>query len=185
MQYIMFWIIGALALAGGGFAYYANTHSDGAMIYDDTMQQKEQGEAMTKDTSSTDGSMMKDDSEGSMMKDDSPQDAMSDSTMMHTGSYEVYAPEKLAKANSGKVVLFFRASWCPTCKALDADIRSHLSAIPEGVTILDVDYDTSAALKQKYGVTYQHTLVQVKADGSMITKWAGSPTLVSLVAQVR
>ena len=49
------------------------------------------------------------------------------------GSYEAYAPEKLALANSGDVVLFFRASWCPTCRALDADIKAHLNDIPAGV----------------------------------------------------
>ena len=101
------------------------------------------------------------------------------------GTYEAYAPEKLARAEEGDVVLFFRASWCPTCRALDADIKAHQGNIPDGVTILDVDYDDSTALKQKYGVTYQHTLVQVDAEGNMITKWSSSPTLDSLVAQIQ
>jgi len=111
--------------------------------------------------------------------------SMTGDTMMKAGSYEVYAPEKLAKANLGNVVLFFRAVWCPTCKAVDEDIRAHLSAIPAGLTILDVDYDKSTALKQKYGVTYQHTFVQVKADGTLIKKWSGSPTLSALSAEVQ
>jgi thiol-disulfide isomerase/thioredoxin len=102
-----------------------------------------------------------------------------------TGSYEVYAPEKLARANEGDVVLFFRASWCPTCRALDADIRANLEKIPAGLTILDVDYDNSTALKQKHGVTYQHTLVQVGATGNQIAKWSNSPTLAELIAQVK
>jgi thiol-disulfide isomerase/thioredoxin len=101
------------------------------------------------------------------------------------GSYEPYAPEKLAMAADGDVVLFFRASWCPTCRALDANIRSNLGGIPDGVTILDVDYDTATELKQKYGVTYQHTLVQVDAEGNMIARWTGSPTLATLLAQVQ
>ena len=105
--------------------------------------------------------------------------------MMERGSYELYAPEKLVKADSGDVVLFFRASWCPTCKAVDADIRSNLPAIPGGLTILDVNYDNSSDLKKKYGVTYQHTFVQVKADGTLIKKWSGSPTLAALVAEVQ
>lgn len=101
-----------------------------------------------------------------------------------SGTYEAYAPEKLAMANEGDVVLFFRASWCPTCKALDANIRGNLSAIPRSLTILDVDYDNSTALKQKYGVTYQHTLVQVDANGNLIKKWSGSPTLAALAGEV-
>ena len=100
------------------------------------------------------------------------------------GSYEIYDPAKLAKANDGKVVLFFRASWCPSCKVLDADIRSHLNDIPKGVTILDVDYDKYADLKKKYGVVMQHTLVQVDADGKEIAKWGGSATLTDLVKDI-
>jgi thiol-disulfide isomerase/thioredoxin len=111
---------------------------------------------------------------------DKPEGAMMDKQ----GSYEAYAPEKLALANDGKVVLFFRASWCPTCRVLDADIRGNLGNIPEGVAILDVNYDTATELKQKYGVTYQHTLVQVDAEGNQIAKWTGSPTLAALLGQV-
>ncbi len=111
-------------------------------------------------------------------------DSMMDDHMMSQGSYEAYAPEKFAKAHDGHVVLFFRASWCPTCKALDSDIKGHMSDIPEGVTILDVNYDTETALKQKYGVTYQHTLVEVDSQGNMISKWSGSPTLSELVSHL-
>jgi len=106
--------------------------------------------------------------------------------MMKAGSYEAYAPEKVALASSTHaVVLFFRASWCPTCRAADADIKANLSKIPESLTILDVNYDDSAALKQKYGVTYQHTFTQVDKDGNLIKKWSGSPTLSALVAEVK
>ena len=107
------------------------------------------------------------------------------SAMAHGGTYEAYAPEKIAWAKNGKVILYFRASWCPVCKALDADIRSHFQSIPKDVTILDLNYDTETALKQKYGVTYQHTFVQVDASGNSIKKWSGSPTLAALVSNVQ
>lgn len=137
---------------------------------DDAMMQKEEGVMMDK------GDSMKKD-EGAMMdKGD---------TMMKKGSYETYAPEKLALAENGKVVLFFRASWCPTCRSLDANIRSNADSIPAGVTILDVNYDNSTALKQKYGVTFQHTLVQVDAQGNQIAKWTGSPSLADVVSQIK
>lgn len=113
-----------------------------------------------------------------------PIDGSSEVTVLEQG-YELYDPVKLARAVRGDVVLFFRAPWCPTCRALDADIRENLSAIPAGVTILDVDYDSSTDLKQKYGVTYQHTLVQVDAQGNQIAKWTGSLTLAELVAQIQ
>ncbi len=102
------------------------------------------------------------------------------------GSYEAYAPEKVLFASSDHdVVLFFRAGWCPSCRAVDADIKANLDKIPASLAILDVDYDNSTALKQKYGVTYQHTFVQVDKDGNMIKKWSASPTLVALVAEVQ
>lgn len=101
------------------------------------------------------------------------------------GSYEKYDQSKLAYAKDGKVVIFFRAGWCPTCQGIDSDIKAHLGDIPNNVTILDLDYDNSTVLKQKYGVTYQHTFVQVDANGNLIKKWSGSPTLESLLAQVQ
>jgi thiol-disulfide isomerase/thioredoxin len=109
-----------------------------------------------------------------------------DSMTMSAGSYEAYAPEKIATASlHGKVVLFFRASWCPTCRGLDADIRNHVNEIPKDITILDVNYDDSAALKQMYGVTYQHTFVEVDGKGALIKKWSGSPTLSVLLSEVK
>ena len=176
MNNIFVWIIGALVIAGGGFFLYQNSAANSAK---DAMMEGDgaKTEMMEKIETAGDDAMMEK-TDGSMMKED-------DGAMMQKGSYETYAPEKLSKANSGDVVLFFRASWCPTCKVADTDIRAHLSAIPGDLTILDVDYDNSTALKQKYGVTYQHTFVQVKADGTLIKKWSGSPTLASLVAEIQ
>ncbi|MCA9392356.1 thioredoxin family protein [candidate division WWE3 bacterium] len=148
-------------------------------------------DTMMKDEATPTEAMMKDDEnagDDSMMNDD---DSMTGETptptetaMMQSskGTYEDYDESKLAKANDGDVVLFFKANWCPTCQALDADISMH--EVPDGLTILKVDYDTETALKQKYGITYQHTLVQVDADGNMIQKWAGSPTLQSIVEKL-
>lgn len=101
------------------------------------------------------------------------------------GSYELYSPEKLSFAEIGNVVLFFSASWCPTCRNLDKNIKGNLGAIPEDLKILVVDFDDSRELRKKYRVTTQHTLVQIDKDGNMISKWSGSPTLSSLVSQIK
>jgi thiol-disulfide isomerase/thioredoxin len=107
-------------------------------------------------------------------------------TMMKAGSYEAYSGDKVMLASSTHdVVLFFRASWCPTCIAADKDIKANLGKIPSSLAILDVNYDNSSDLKKKYGVTYQHTFVQVDKDGNMIKKWSGSPTLAKIVAEVK
>lgn len=131
--------------------------------------------------------MDKSDEEDAMMDKKVEEESMDDSkgdVMMKKGSYEAYAPEKLAYAEEGRVVLFFHASWCPSCRSLSANIDENMMAIPEDVHILKVDYDQETELKKKYGVTTQHTLVQVASDGSMIKKWSGSPTLASLVTEI-
>lgn len=186
------YIIAALAavvLIGGGL-YVSMMPSEPAM---DAMEKKDammekDGAMMEKDGAmmeKKDDTMMKED--GAMMekKDDAMMEKAPEGAMMSSGSYEAYAPEKLAMANEGDVVLFFRASWCPTCKSVDADIKKNVSQIPKGVTILDVDYDTATDLKKKYGVTYQHTFVQVAADGTQIAKWSASPTLAALVGNIK
>lgn len=170
-------IIAALIILGGGAYYFMQAPADtamqkeDAMMKDDAMMQKDTMQA----TSTDDAMMMKDDA---MMQEDS--------MMSASGSYEAYASNKVAMASaSHDVVLFFRASWCPTCKAVDADIKAHLKEIPQSLTILDVNYDTESALKKKYGVTYQHTFVQVDAEGTLIKKWSASPTLAALVSEVK
>lgn len=105
--------------------------------------------------------------------------------MIKGGQYITYDASKIAFAKEGKVVLFFRASWCPSCRALDADIKVNLGRIPENVLILDVDYDKYKDLKREYGVTYQHTLVQVDENGQIIAKWSGDPQLSDLLKQVK
>ena len=101
------------------------------------------------------------------------------------GTYENYSAEKIPFASEGDVVLFFHAPWCPTCKALDSDINGELSQIPANTKILKVDYESSTELKKKYGVTYQHTLVQVDAEGKMIQKWSGGNTLESILEKIQ
>lgn len=88
------------------------------------------------------------------------------------GLYRSYGESELAKVAEGaRVVLFFNASWCPTCQTVDKELLS--STIPDNLVILSVDYDSATELRKKYLVTYQHTFVEVDADGNMIQKWSG------------
>jgi hypothetical protein len=36
-----------------------------------------------------------------------------------------------------------------------------------------VDYDRASELKQMYGVSYQHTYVQIDTDGEKVALWSG------------
>ena len=91
------------------------------------------------------------------------------------GVYVDYSETALADAKGTKL-LFFHAPWCPQCRELDASIRS--STLPNNLTILKVDYDTNQALRQKYGVTLQTTLVQVDDAGERMKSFVAydSPT---------
>lgn len=178
--------IALLIIIGGGLYYTTMTpmseqmmEKGGAMMEEGEKMMEKGGDMMGE------GEMMKKEGENMMKGDGAMMEKAPAGAMMSAGSYEAYAPEKLAKAIDGDVVLFFRASWCPTCKAVHADILKNASQIPKGVTILDVDYDSSSALKQKYGVTYQHTFVQVDAQGAQIAKWSGSSTLTSLLSNIK
>jgi len=91
------------------------------------------------------------------------------------GIYIDYSAQSLAtaQAEGKKPVLFFWAAWCPYCKAANEEFNANLGNIPSDVVLLKINYDTESALKTKYGITYQHTFVQVDANGNQVTKWSG------------
>ncbi len=95
------------------------------------------------------------------------------------GSYVGYSADIISKA-SGIKILFFHAPWCPQCRALDASIKS--STLPENVTIIKVDYDTNQALRKKYGVTLQTSLVRVDDSGNLVKKYVAydEPTFAAV-----
>ena len=107
-------------------------------------------------------------SEDSMMKDDA--------------RYIEYSKTVLDQAVDKRRVLYFYASWCPVCRPADADFKQNSSKIPEDTVVIKVNYndpDTDQEekdLAKKYGITYQHTFVQIDAQGKEITKWSGGQT---------
>jgi thioredoxin 1 len=94
-------------------------------------------------------------------------------TMMKSANYVGYSKEAFDKASNQKRVLFFAASWCPSCRAADKNFNENLKKIPENVMIFKTDYDTETVLKTKYKITYQHTFVHVDAKGLELKKWSG------------
>ncbi len=83
---------------------------------------------------------------------------------------------------AGTKVLFFHASWCPKCRALEEDILA--SEIPDNFTVFKVDFDNSNELRQRYGVTLQTTIVYVDDDGEALAKGVlyEDTTLTALLA---
>lgn len=103
-----------------------------------------------------------------------------------SGSYVTlaeYEGDKSAYTDTN-VVLFFHAGWCPNCRATEENLNADLAGIPSDLTIVKVDFDNSDQLRQKYGVTTQHTFVQIDANGEQITKWSGAETAEDIAKQV-
>jgi len=92
------------------------------------------------------------------------------------GAYIDYSEPAVAEARGTKL-LFFHASWCPQCKAVDESIKT--DGVPENVTIFKVDYDTNQDLRAKYGVTLQTTFVKIDESGNKIASYVAynEPTI--------
>lgn len=126
-------------------------------------KQNQQATRTEKTTSTTKTTLAKDTTESSEAK----------------GTYVIYKNDTIA-STKGTKVLFFHAPWCPQCRALHEDIKN--SAIPNGVTIVKVDYDSHQDLREKYGVTLQTTFVLVDDDGDLVKKYVAynEPTFDSV-----
>lgn len=100
---------------------------------------------------------------------------------VQSGSYVEYSKAALENA-TGRRVLFFYASWCPTCRPADADFQAKQDIFPSDVTMIRVNYNDPGTdqeekdLAEKYGVTYQHTFVQIDESGKEISTWNGGQT---------
>ena len=90
-----------------------------------------------------------------------------------SSNYLAYTKEAFDKASSQKRVLFFAASWCPSCRAADKNLNQNLTKIPENTVVFKADYDTETALKTKYKITRQHSFVFVDAKGIALKSWSG------------
>jgi thiol-disulfide isomerase/thioredoxin len=84
------------------------------------------------------------------------------------GAYVEYSESAIAAAE-GRVLLFFHATWCGPCRSIESDIEAQ--GVPDGVTIIKVDYDTNQPLRQQYGVTQQTTFVEVAPSGDAVQSY--------------
>jgi thiol-disulfide isomerase/thioredoxin len=155
-------LIVVIALLGLG-AYMFSTKSNEPEVMmekDAVVMEKDSKDSMKKET-------------GEVMMEKTDEGMITDSR------YVAYSSTALEKASTGKTVLFFYASWCPTCKPADADFEENANTLPKDVTVIRVNYndpDTDQEekdLAKKYGITYQHTFVQIDGEGKEIAKWNG------------
>lgn len=104
---------------------------------------------------------------------------MKDEKVSSEEKYVPYSKEVFNGSTDKRRVLFFYASWCPQCIPSDKNFQANIGQIPENVVLIRVNYndpETDAeekALATKYGITYQHTYVQIDASGNEVAKWNG------------
>jgi thiol-disulfide isomerase/thioredoxin len=80
-------------------------------------------------------------------------------------NYKEYSNNVIANTE-GRKILFFHAPWCPQCRTIENDIKR--DGVPDEITIIQVDYDSNQALRQKYEVRLQTTFVEVDDNGNKI-----------------
>ena len=163
---IIFAIIAVVAVLGFG-AYSLSQNSSRA----DSVMQKTTQESMEKTGTPEQEAMEKKEGEAMVKK--------TDDKMMADSRYVEYSKTALEKAATDRRVLFFYASWCPTCRPADANFKENISKIPQDVTVIRVNYNDPETdqeekdLAKKYGITYQHTFIQIDSTGEEVTKWNG------------
>ena len=170
-SYLTVLLLPALALAGCSSSSDADKKDDAMMSTSATSSAM----STSSEAPETSATMDKDAKDG-MKKDSMEKDAMEKDSMNKGGefvTYEQYMEHSdAAMHHDGRTVLFFDASWCPDCQKLKNALSSEHDVIPADVTVVDVDYDSHNDLRKQYGVTMQHTFVEVDAQGNKVSSWS-------------
>ena len=87
-------------------------------------------------------------------------------SLAHALDIKPYSAEALDGAQKAgrPVALHFRADWCPTCRAQDKVLESLKTEKDLDLTLLSADYDTEKALKRRFKVNTQSTLIVLKGQ---------------------
>ena len=87
-------------------------------------------------------------------------------SLAHALDIKPYSAQALAAAQEAgqPVALHFRADWCPTCRAQDKVLQSLKAEKGLDLTLLAADYDTEKALKRRFKVNTQSTLIVLKGQ---------------------
>ena len=151
---------------------------NGSMNADD-IQEQLSGEAMMEKSEDSEAMMEKDET---VMEDkmEAKTEEVAAPTGSLAGTYAAYDSSLVGQTD--KTVLFFHAAWCPSCISADKGISA--GNVPDGLTVLKTDFDSSTDLRQKYGVTSQHTFVQIDANGELVNKWTGGNSIDDIVERL-
>ncbi len=95
------------------------------------------------------------------------------------GQYIQYQSWIIQTLTWSRILLFFHADWCSTCKSFDEQIRT--TQLPWDLIILQVDYDTADDLKKQYSILSQSTFIQIDPQGNMYKRWLGKSQLKDIL----
>ena len=168
-----------LVLVGGGL-FIANQNSQkteqAKMAQEKAAMMQKDGATMQQDETPKKEAMEKKEGEAMMGKDE-PKMMKLDSSR-----YVEYSKTVLDQSAEKRRVLYFYATWCPSCKAANENFTANPNKIPADVVVIRTNYNDPNTdqeekdLAKKYGITYQHTFVQIDGQGKQITKWNGGDT---------
>mgnify|MGYP001572882431 CR=1 FL=1 len=108
-----------------------------------------------------------------------PEAQKSQDELSSNGRYVEYTKAVLEQNADKRRVLYFYASWCPTCQPADDKFKENSDKIPEDTRVIRVNYNDPNTdqeekdLAKKYNVTYQHTFVQIDKEANVVAKWNG------------
>lgn len=96
------------------------------------------------------------------------------------GVYEDYSDTAIADAQ-GTTLLFFHAPWCGQCVTIERDILEF--GVPEGVTIIKVDFDSRQDVRQQYDVNMRTTFLKLDASGAEAQRFVAydTPSLQAVI----
>ncbi len=157
----------AILLIGGGVVALQSSDSspEGGS---DTVASQPLGREKSEDTDLINDTTTTDLDEQDPAQSEAPDS--SPAATQNTGTYVDYeGVQTIADAADTKRVLFFHASWCPTCNAFEDDILDQ--GVPAGVTMIQANFDDDTELKQQYGVTVQSTFVLLDESGNAVETW--------------
>ena len=90
----------------------------------------------------------------------------SSSSVFARGKYLPY--EKGIIGNGEKSLLFFYAPWCPYCRANDGRLSAWYETEDIVINTYKVNYDAEKALRKRFGVATQDTLILLSGSGQVI-----------------
>ena len=166
-------VLSAVVLVGGFVFWQSQSDKKDSMVKTEVADSTETEAMEKKDPSASSGQ----DGDDKMMKADSSR-------------YVQYSKAIFDQSKDLRRVLYFYATWCPSCKAANEDFSTNTNKIPKDVVVIRINYndpDTDAEekdLAKKYGITYQHTFIQIDANGKRLMKWNGGQT-DELIANIK